>query len=355
MSFVYFPILKSRTSELRAYENLSIQAKQEMLPIIELTKSRISKNNPEGSIEKKIEEIKKLLNDNFFILDLTTDETLKNPQIDRMLLNHQGGYKEWVDFVGKIVNNYKLKIIPCIHYNPDRIEDVKLQIKQLKEKIKSLPLALRLDAKDSDNPKYIEDIKDFTRDCLLILDAGYTEDSLDFNLKSISEYNFKAIICACSSFPSTLPNNSKDIETYPLTEQKNYVLLKKQYPHIFYGDYACAHSMRYDTQARGWIPRIDIPLLNYNQKDILYYCRCRTSAKISTEQAYRNCAKSLLKINDIKDFIDDSIWGFRVFNDAANGYVAGKSPSFWISVRMNIYITATLEKLKGLKCGALDF
>lgn len=355
MGFVYFPILKSRTSELRAYENLSIQAKQEILPIIELTKSRISKNNPEGSIEKKIEEIEKLLNDNLFILDLTTDETLKNPQIDRMLLNHQGGYKEWVDFVGKVVNDYKLKAIPCIHYNPNRIVDVKLQIEQLKKNIKNLPLALRLDAKDNDNPKYIEYIKDFTRGCLLILDGGYTEKSLDFNLESISEYNFKAIICACSSFPSTLPNNNKDIEEYSLIEQKNYVLLKKQYPHIFYGDYACIHPIRYDTQVRNWIPRIDIPLLGYNQKDILYYCRCRASAKINTEQAYQNCAKSLLKINEIKDFIDDSIWGFRVFNDAANGYVAGKNPSFWISVRMNIYIAATLEKLKRLERGTLEF
>lgn len=354
MGFVYFPILKSRTSELRAYENLSIQAKQEMLPIIELTKSRISKSNPEGSIKKKIEEIKKILDSNLFILDLTTDDTLKNSQIDRMLLKSQNGYKEWVDFIKKIINTYNLKIIPCIHYNPNRIEDVKLQIKQLGESIKNLPLALRFDAKDNDNPKYIENIKEFTKDCILILDGGYTEKSLDFNLESISKYNFKAIICAYSSFPSALPNNGEDVEIYPLTEQKNYVLLKKQYPYIFYGDYACAHSIRYDTQARGWIPRIDIPLLDYHQRDILYYCRCRTSERINTEQAYQNCAKSLFKINEIKDSIDDSIWGFRVFDDAINGYVAGKSPSFWISVRMNIYITATLEKFQRLRWGILE-
>lgn len=354
MGFVYFPILKSRTSELRAYENLSIPAKKEILPIIELTKSRVSKSNPEGSIEKKIEEIKKILNDNFFILDLTTDDTLKNPQIDRMLLKSQNGYKEWVDFIKKAIDDYNLKIIPCIHYNPNRIEDVKSQIKQLKENIKNLPLALRLDAKDSDNPKYIENIKDFTKDCILILDGGYVEKPLDFNLKTINEYNFKAIICAYSAFPPTLPDNKKDIEEYKITEQRKYYLLQRQYPHIFYGDYACAHPIRYDTQARGWIPRIDIPLLDYYKEDILYYCRCRTSDKINTEQAYQKCAKSLFKIKEIKNSIDDSIWGFQVFNDAANGYVAGKSPSFWISVRMNIYITATLEKFKKLKGKVLE-
>ncbi|RDU63550.1 beta family protein [Helicobacter sp. MIT 14-3879] len=358
MSFVYFPILKSRTSELRAYENLSIQSKQEMLPIIELTKSRISKSNPEGSIEKKIEEIKKILDSNLFILDLTTDETLKNPQIDKMLLNYQDGYKEWVDFVKKIIIDYNLKIIPCIHYNPKRIEDVKLQIKQLKESVKglNLPLALRLDANNNKNPKYIEAIKEFTKDCILILDGGYIEgeEYLDFNLQSINEYNFKSIIFACSSFPPTLPNNGKEVvEKYLLTEQKNYVSLKERYPHIFYGDYACTHPIRYDTQVRGWIPRIDIPLLKNNQEYIVYYYRCRTSERINIEQAYQNCAKSLFQLDEIKNVMNNSIWGFNVFNDVINGYVAGKSPSFWISVRINIYITATLEKLKRLKWGIL--
>ncbi|WP_334085048.1 beta family protein [Helicobacter typhlonius] len=349
MDFVYFPILKSRTSELRAYENLSIPAKKEILPIIELTKSRVSKSNPEGSIEKKIEEIKKLLNDNLFILDLTTDDTLKNPQIDKMLFSFENGYAEWVNFIKKITNEYKLNIIPCIHYNPNCIEDVKLQIKQLKENIGDLPLALRLIAKNKRNPEYIEKIKDITKDCILILDGEYSENPLDFNLEAIGEHNFKAIICAYSAFPPTLPDNKKDIEEYKMTEQKEYYLLRKQYPHIFYGDYACTHPIRYDTQARGWLPRIDIPLLECNQKDILYYCRCRTSEQVNTEQAYQKCAKSLFGLSEIKNNLDTSIWGFQVFNDAVNGYVAGKSPSFWISVRMNIYISATLGKLKKIK------
>lgn len=340
MNFFYFPILKSRTSELKAYENLSSRVKQNILPIVELTKSRISKNNENGSIEKKIEEIKKIFDNNLFILDLTTENTLKNPQIDEMLLSYTNGYDKWTEFVEKLSKSFK--IIPCIHYNPNHIKEVKLQIEKLQKVTQGFPLALRLDAKNIKNPIYIEEIKNFTRDCILILDGGYSETQLDFNLKDINEYNFKAIICAYSSFPNTLPQGENIIKEYKLNEQKNFFLLKEKYSNIFYGDYACTHPLRYDTQARGWIPRIDIPLM---REDILYYYRCRTSEKIKTEQAYQQCAKFLLESDKI-DVIDNSIWGFRVLSDAKNGYVAGKSPSFWIAVRINIYISTIFEKMR---------
>lgn len=177
-----------------------------------------------------------------FILDLTTDNTLKNPQIDRMLLSFENGYAEWVNFIGKVIKEYKLNIIPCVHYNPSRIEDVKLQIKQLKEKVGTFPLALRLNAKNVKNPTYIEKIKNFTKDCILVLDGGYSKESLDFNIQAINEYNFKAIICAYSAFPPTLPNNQQNIvEKYKLPEQNIYFSLYEQYPFIFYGDYAYTH------------------------------------------------------------------------------------------------------------------
>lgn len=351
MDFVYFPILKSRVSELKAYEKLSYHDKQNILPIVELTRSRMSKYNQGGSIERKMEEIKKIFNNNLFILDLTTDDTLKNPQIDRMLLSFENGYKEWVDFICKVIKEYKLNIIPCIHYNPNHIEDVRLQIEQLKENVGNFPLALRLNAKDVDNPKYIEQIENFTKDCILVLDGGYSKESLDFNIKAINEYNFKAIICAYSAFPPTLPNSKQNIvEKCQLPEQNIYFSLYKHYPFIFYGDYACTHPQRYDMLARGWHPRIDIPLLLDNkQDDILYYYKQRISELINTEKAYEECAKSLFELSEIKNSIDSSVWGFSVFNNAVNGYIEGKSPSFWISVRINIYISSTLNRFRRLK------
>lgn len=349
MDFIYFPILKSRTSELKAYEKLSNHIKQNILPIVELTKSRVSKHNQDGLIEKKIEEIKKIFDNNLFILDLTTDNALKNFQIDKMLLSSNDGYKEWVNFIQKVIKEYQLNIIPCIHYNPSKIEDVKRQIKQLKESIGKLPLALRLNAKDPRNPEYVKKIKDFTKECILVLDGGYSKESLDFKIQAINEYNFKAIICAYSAFPPTLPNGEENIEKYKLPEQKTHCLLHKKFPFIFYGDYACTHPIRYDTFVRGWHPRIDIPLLSENEYDILYYYKQRITEKINTEKAYKECAKSLFNVNEIKNNIDSSIWGFNVFTNAANGYVEGKSPSFWISVRINIYITLTVKKFRRLR------
>ncbi|MBR2149019.1 MAG: hypothetical protein IJ965_06300 [Campylobacter sp.] len=51
MEYFYFPALKTRSSELRAFSKL--ENKNEILPILSLTKSRISKNNLTGSINFK--------------------------------------------------------------------------------------------------------------------------------------------------------------------------------------------------------------------------------------------------------------------------------------------------------------
>ena len=119
MEFYYFPILKSRDAELRAYEKLSEIDKVKILPILELTRSRITQKNQKGSVKKKMEEISRIFSENYFILDLTTEETLDNDEIQNMLLSNNDGYKEWVDFVMKY-NELGLNFIPCIHYNPDR-------------------------------------------------------------------------------------------------------------------------------------------------------------------------------------------------------------------------------------------
>lgn len=52
MKFYYFPILKSRDAELRAYEKLSDTDKIKILPILELTRSRITQKNQKGSVKK---------------------------------------------------------------------------------------------------------------------------------------------------------------------------------------------------------------------------------------------------------------------------------------------------------------
>lgn len=349
MKFYYFPILKSRDAELRAYEKLSEADKAKILPILELTRSRITQKNQKGSVVKKMQEISRIFSKNYFILDLTTEETLDNDEIQNMLLSNNDGYKKWVDFVMEY-NELGLNFIPCIHYNPDYIDDVLTQIKALS--IKFSTLALRLNALDPYNHEYLVAIEKYLDKCIVILDAENQQKNFNFfnYIQKISDFKIKAIIYTFSCFPATIPiSNEGEVKKCDLGFSRLY----GEFPNVYYGDYALTTARRYDMQARGWIPRIDIPSVRNNRIEF-WYCRYRTSDTIDTEHAYIECAKNLY--NEIRLLINEKepTWGEKVFLDAKEGYIAGKNPAFWISVRNNIYISKMISNCinsdrKGLK------
>lgn len=81
----YFPILKTSYAELKGYENLSDKEKDSIIPIFELTRSRITKNNSEGTLSLRMQDLFEKVGDRPFILDLTTEEALSNKEIDSPL------------------------------------------------------------------------------------------------------------------------------------------------------------------------------------------------------------------------------------------------------------------------------
>ena len=95
-------------------------------------------------------------------------------------------------------------------------------------------------------------------------------------------------------------------------------------------------------------PRIDIPVINNNEV-VVYYKKNRTDEVTSTEEAYIKIAQKLWENEIIRKLNIVDNWGYKFFMDAAKyGTIFGKSPSFWISVRMNIYMSLTSNKMKNL-------
>lgn len=340
MRYFYFPALKTRESELRAYSELDEIDKETMLPILALTKSRISKNNPNGSLKRKLEQLQEEFELKPFILDLSTEESLINDEIER-LLEPDNGFKNWVDFVIKCKKTFS-KLIPCIHFDPTSIDNVKFEIQNLSSNFELM--ALRIDAND-EVEKYLNDIQEvnLNNKIILILDCVET---LSFNyqnlLKNLNLSIFKATICLNSTFPKTLPTKNENMYI-KLKEQEDYFQNLKQFG-ICYGDFGCSYPIRYDTKARGWIPRIDLPIFNNNEY-FIYYSKERMDI-ISSEMAYKKCADNLNQIREIREFRCENNWGYEIFEYAKNGYIIGKSPSFWISVRMNIYMALMARKFK---------
>lgn len=91
--------------------------------------------------------------------------------------------------------------------------------------------------------------------------------------------------------------------------------------------------------ARGWIPRIDVPLPN----EIFYYKQRRPKGVSAYASTYIQVAQSVCFDQRFPSDLD--IWGIEQIKTCAAGGTPSASPSFWISVRMNIHIAQQVKRI----------
>ena len=344
----YFPIIKTTEAELKGYKHLTDSVRKSIFPIFELTKSRRSKKNPDGKVEKKITKLKDILKNQQFILDLTMEESYSNKEIAEMTQNNTAGYDKWCKFVFDLKKE-GLNLLPIIHYNPLHKEDVKQQIDKLKTKFNFL--AFRIEAFHKTTRDFIKDFvsllsKEDHKKIILILDGrvisveDISERTNGF-LSLINDVykiiNPKEMIVSCSGFPkSVIEKGYGGDETgeFDISEVSVYEKIFNQYSNILYGDYASIHPKRYDLAGGSWIPRIDFPL----NKEIFYY-RYRRNG--SSHDSYVKAAKKIKK-HEKYSYIKS--WGNDEILQASEGNVNGRNPSHWIAVRMNIHMTRQQEQ-----------
>jgi hypothetical protein len=151
----------------------------------------------------------------------------------------------------------------------------------------------------------------------------------------------KQVILAGSSFPSdpTAYNNGKDYGENQIEECIMYEECRKIYPNLIYGDYATIHPLPNERAGgHGWIPRIDFP----TESSIIYYRSRKDQTESNYTQAYKRAARKV--VNDLRfvqlhEKLGENNWGIQQILLAARGYPPGLSPSFWISVRINLHVT----------------
>jgi hypothetical protein len=345
----YYPILKTTIAEMRALKNLNSSTWNYFTPILELTKSRKSKKNQESCVYRKIEEIKDIVNENEFILDLTSIESLSNDQIESFQ-SDVNGFENWCNFISDVCDQ-NLNVVPVLIAYPDsRIEELTLESQQLCAVSKKI--AVRIPICEPDLEDLFSILRQFIRQNYsdigyIIFDSGYIFDEItDVSpfVQIISSFyseipqNFEGkLIFSSSSFPaSTLEkitgdkfDNNFRLQTLPLfTRILEELIISGVKNPICFGDYACIHPHRNESKAYNWIPRIDYPT-----QDIIYFSRNRRE-----EGGYIECAK---KISALSRFKSDNLscWGMTEIKKTSIGDPGGKSPSYWISVRSNIHMS----------------
>ena len=346
---MYVPIIKSTQSEMNGVKHLYDEVKTGILPVFELTKSRRTRLVPEGDIYRSYEKIIEIYPDRPFILDLTGHEDLGNSQIERFF-DFSGGYNNWCTFIEELDNRNVYPAIQILADDTEHLEEVSLQVKRL-AKI-SNKVALRIGVFDFSGIEislflnYILKSIDKSK-VILILDAGYIKPMQAEAFAEDISRQFKIInqktsinnpIIVSSSFPRTVVMSGyggDDFGLFAIEEVKLHKKLAETYADInwTYGDYGSVHPLRYETRGGSWVPRVDFPL-----DEKIYYYRYRRD-----DGGYIKAAKKV--VEDNQQYLPIDCWGNEQILSASVGKPKGKSPSFWISARINMHISRQLNRL----------
>lgn len=335
----YYPNLKTTDSELRAIQHLDDSTKKNLLPIFELTRSRKSKNLPEGSLHRRMSQLIQNYGNFSFILDLCTEEALMNSETIELFDEYEG-YKNWVEFLDTAESGV---IIPCVLYIEDGSEEeFKKQASTLKNKYGKVCLRTSV-SDDEDAPKLYRWLYEEIGPENIIVCAilYFIEDGADLIYRAKCETFIRTVIrnnipgtllFPGSSFPRfvTDQDGCEDLEgqfeAREIKLESELISTHRNLP-IEPSDFASVHPIRYETRGGNWIPRIDIfdgTFYSYN--------RARRGDG-GYKEAAKNVNKSLL--NKLPN-----CWGKSQILAAISGKVTGGSPSYWISVRINCWITA---------------
>lgn len=358
-SYKYSPVIKTTDAELKGYEKLDDSVKDQILPVFELTRSRKSKKNMIQAVSKRMNSIEGIVGlERPVILDITSHDDLQNEEIESFA-DETHGFANWCEFVEDYRS--RINVIPVIHMLPpteDPGGEVQKQIKRLIDGQYDA-LAFRFSPFDFEREDGITNDDELlveltayikiilkhldAKDLILILDAQYIDQSvikrksntISKLLVFVSQYDFKLVSVVSSSFPSYVVGHESgcnDDEGYiTILEKQFFQMVCSGYEsnNLIYGDYASIHPIRSGPQGGGsWVPRIDFPL-----STVSLYKRYRRD-----NGGYITCARELVQD---EDFIanPNPCWGACMIDSANRGDPEGKSPSFWISVRVNLFIS----------------
>lgn len=363
---MYIPIIKTGEAEIKASEKLTSKMLDRMQPIIELTRGR-QKTTKRGDdkvvtypFDKRLDKMKEVFKNKTVFFDLTTDENLLSSEV-YALYDYTNGYEKWRSFIkDQIGENGFGRIIPSVlmNWDDDDFEtNFAKQVTGLAACCGAVMYRSSIQTKDCyDELPMLMNCLPTECDLWIVLDGGYLQDSAvelayDRCKKRIDNIKGRILkgrsaffVVASTSYPERVFDYG---EGNPIiishSEVKLYEQLKVIYPEILYGDYAGTNPIRKDlvVMARGWIPRIDIPLM-YKTK---VYWKRRPKGITEYKGTYMSVAQETVRDAEFPTFLSGK-WGINEILRCAEGYETPCVPHHWISVRMFNHIYSQLVRIE---------
>ena len=371
----YYLLFKTAQSEFRAWKNISEEVRSVPIPIIEYTRGKkvpgTGKDVDESlwsttpGIYKFSENVRKV-DESFSIcdkifLDLTREDELSCFEIEKLSASDDG-YICWAKFVQERASALN-GVIPILQINPSDAEGAEKHkeniISQLSRFMNQFEgVAYRASVLiDRDFVYDLVVLKEYINEYIqggkkfyVILDHEFIRPGTSIvhaartlgiikNIKNIVPRS--TIVTLATSFPRVIDDiGDPEHDNFPIEE----IFLNEQINDhidgdiIEYGDYGSINPTRSDLKfATGWRPRIDFPT---SKNRTFYYREKRVKEYVDH---YISVAKNVISDPMYEDV--GSCWGQRMIELAAHGRPQGKSPSFWISVRMDIHVHQQLRRL----------
>lgn len=341
---IYFPALRTRDSELKGYQHLTDPVKDALLPVFEVTKSRRSKANPDGSLAVTVKRLLEVVADRPFIVDVTTLGSQSNAETVA-LLDPTGAFLNWRNFVAGLPKT----CIPVVHLNDpfDRSEFVD-QINALWQHVNAVALRIPTDYKYAGDVAAALEANERRPPGLVIVfaDDGFVSQkganaAADRCRMILGHFAGKAnyVAALTSSFPNsvTMPafgggdaSGAFTLEEVEVSDDLQ--LFGIEGAEILHGDYALICPDDFDGTVTNWVPRVDVPLARRG-----YYHRYRRDAGGYVKAAKKALADPL--------YVGLPCWADSCIQKAAADDPPGRSPSFWIAARLNYHITRQVRRL----------
>ena len=358
MDRIYVLVVRTGEAEITAVENLDSTVFNDVLPLLELTRGRKHTIDDVVSypFDARLARLKSKLSGKEVAIDVTSEDSLSCSETEQFY-DYRNGYENWVNFLRKLKNeNVFQSIVPSLMMNFDDEnfdENFKKEIHALLQEFGILLYRCSLEDEDCyDDLSFIqEELGD--KKMYILIDCGYMAQAMQHNvadkckarinnIRHLLSCNYDIIVCGTS-----FPNNIKDIgnddtDVFRTSEVDVFESCHEEYDKIIYGDYGSVNPKRNDgvVMARGWGPRIDVPL----EYEVFYYRQRRPPKETKYSSTYRDVAKKVMRDVRFPHYL--KCWGTSMISQCAYTTVPSSSPRFWISVRMNIHVMQQLKRLK---------
>lgn len=356
----YVLVVRAGEAEITAVENLESAVFDEILPLLELTRGRKRTIDDVVSypFDTRFARLKCKLRGKEVAIDVTSDEALSCSETERFY-DYQNGYENWVNFLLELKNEEVFQsIVPSLMIN---FEDENFE-ENFKKEIHSLLqefgiILYRCTLEDEDCYADLSFIQKELGDkkMYILIDCEYIPQAMQHNvadkcnarinnIRQLLSCNYDIIVCG-TSFPNNIKNiGNDDTDVFRTSEVDVFESCYKEYDKVVYGDYGSVNPKRNDdvVMARGWVPRIDVPL----EYEVFYYRQRRPAKETKYSSTYQEVAKKVMRDRRFPHTL--KCWGTSMISLCAYNTVPSSSPRFWISVRMNIHVMQQLKRLKSL-------